>query len=148
MQITPEWALVVLTLMGMSGGFGAWVHAQIIAGRKALPIIRAQWTSGTGGHSVSLTVTNMLDEQLSIHRAETDDSFAVNVGAYDPATGSVPTVWEERPSPMELDWIIEPKMGSRFGLCMSGSRRVTITISSSAKTLRCKRVTIRDSQKL
>lgn len=148
MEITSEWALVVLTLMGMSGGFGAWLHAQVIAGRRAAPIIRSEWASGTDGHSVSLHITNTLDEELTIHRAEIDGTFAVNVGAYKPATGSVAPVWEERPSPMKLDWTIAPKAGSRFQLCMSGSRRLTLTMSSSAKTLRRKRLIIRDNQRM
>jgi hypothetical protein len=147
MKITSEWVIVVLTTMTMSGGAGAWLHAQYVARRKALPIIRAEWRTGTIAHTVHLHIINRLDEDLYIVKAEADQGFLVNVGARDPVLSSISPTWEERPSPMELDWMIAPVSESKQELSVGKSRRLTITMSSSARTLRSKRVTIRDSHR-
>lgn len=150
MEVTPEWVAVVLTLMGMSAGAGAWLQGQRHRSRAAIPIIRANWNVGKKGITAHVTIINRLNEDVYVTTAECPSIFTVvTPSEYDPATGSCEFSYTPQPSPMTLDWLV-PALGEStetFTVDGAETRRwLRLTMTSSAKTLQRRRVIVRDSQ--
>ncbi|MCG7348207.1 hypothetical protein [Sphingomonas sp. ACRSK] len=151
MQITAEWAAVVLTALGMGGAAGSYIERRLQGARAALPIIRADWHRGTKGFSCKLDLANRLDEDLIIERAECATEFVETTPILDSGGSIAGHTAQRYPSPREVGLTIDPRGSGKLSLSVEGAKepaRVTIIISSSARTLRSKRLTLRPSQEL
>ena len=147
-EITPEWIAAITALMGMSGGFGAWIHARIVARRNSMAIIRASWSNGRGGFAVTVEIVNRLNEDIRVSLVEAKSEFAVP-SLVDDGKGGGKTVYNPHASPMPIDWLVEAEGRSKETFRVNGpetARWLRLTMSSSSKTLRCKRVIVRASQ--
>lgn len=150
MDVTPEWVAVVLTLMGMSAGAGAWLQDQRHRARAAMPLVRPQWgPPGEKEYAVSVVIVNRLNEDLLISRAECRSSFTLAArGAYDPSKGTAPLTYTAVASPMACAWTIHANSEGEMTFRVDGPntpRWLRLTVSSSARTLRRKRVVMRDT---
>ena len=148
MGISPEWVAVILTAFGMSAGAGAYLQRRITERRAVTPLIRTRWSAGPKGRSVNITVVNRLNEDLAFSRARAKAAFVVKVREEGPPDDPVITERSVGQS-IQLDWIVEAGKEASFWLKLSGTncpRWIALTVSSSAKTLRCKRLIINDSQ--
>lgn len=149
MEVTPEWIAVVLTLMGLSGGAGAWVQEQRHKARAAMPIIRADWRPpGKKGHAVSITIVNRLNEDLVVSHAECRSTFTLSEpGVYDPATGTSQKTYTQVASPMDPAWSIHANSEGKMTFRIDGAetpRWLRLTMTSSTGTLRRKRMVVQD----
>jgi len=146
MQITPEWLGVVLTLMTMSGGFGAYIQRRFDVARHALPIIRSDWNAGTKGFTVKIELVNRLNEDLNITLIEAKNDFSESHSDYDTNTSKATFTYTLTPSPMPLDWVIKAYETDKRSFCVedaSSEHWLRLTMSSSARTFRSKRLIIR-----
>jgi hypothetical protein len=137
--------------MGMSGAAGAWIQTQVQRRRAVLPIVRAEWGDpAEGGYFAQVTLVNRLNEDLLVTTVECASTFAVKKSAsYDPNSGNAVSTYETVASPMCIRWSVPADGESTETFCIDGAatpRVIRLTISSSAKTLRSRRVTVRDSQ--
>jgi hypothetical protein len=149
MAITPEWAAVVLTLMSMSGAAGTWIERRRNQLRSALPIVRAEWSAGSGGFTAYVQIVNRMDEDLRITEAACATTF-ITVAPTNYVAGNVEKQLTQTPSPMLVDWLVQARGERREEIVVVGGdapRWLRFTMSSSASTLRSKRITIRESQR-
>lgn len=149
MVVTPEWVGVVLTAMAMSGGIGVWLERRLAQGRAALPIVRARWANHDRVRLVRITLVNRLDEDLLITEIRASGPLIEQSIDYD-VGGSITDVALIPGEPVKaLDWRIGAKEAGweefRFD-DPSPSAWAKITISSSSRTLRSRRVTVRPNQ--
>lgn len=150
MELSPEWVGVVLTALGSGGAVGVWIDRRVQEARSHMPIIRTDWSEGSEGYRARIEIVNRLDEDLFVERAEADTDFVETIYAFDDG-GSIAGHSNERyASPRTLHTTVPPRGSAKFLLSVAagGSRRITLTLSSSNRTLRSKRVTLRPSQKL
>lgn len=150
MEFSAEWMSVVIGAAVASGGLGAWIMKRIDAARHALPIIRTEWLSGTGGFTAQIEFVNRLNEDLHVTRADAKADFAINRYKYDTGGSIANSTIETQPSPMVLDWRVKAGETGKFSLGVSGAgtaRWIRITMSSSSRTLRAKRLTLANSVK-
>lgn len=148
-EVTPEWIAIVLTLMGMSGGVGAWLQEQRHKSRAALPIIRVRWSGGELGFTAHVTIINRLNEDVCVTAVECVGNFSDVNSSYDTETSEVKFNYTPIPSPQILDWTV-PALGEgteTFTVDGGETRRwLRLTLSSSSKTLRRKRMVVRESR--
>lgn len=149
MDVTPEWVAVVLTLMGMSAGAGAWLQVQRHRARAAMPLVRPQWgPPGEKGYAVSVAIVNRLNEDLLISRAECRSSFTLaEPSGYDPSKGKTQFTYTPVASPMALAWTIHANSEGEMTFRVDGPNTplwLRLTVSSSANTLRHKRMIVRE----
>lgn len=150
MQVTAEWIAVVLTLMGMSGGAGAWWQEQRHKRRAAIPLVRPEWgPPGIKGYAVRILIVNRLNEDLLVSRAECRSSFTLmEPGSYDPGTSTTTeSTYTPAASPMALAWKINANSDGDMTFHIDGTntpRWLRLTLSSSSRTLSHKRLTVRD----
>lgn len=151
MDIDPEWVGAVVALMTASGGVGAWIHREMTQRRAALPILRADWRQGAEGPICHLRIINRLDEDLKIEAVECKGVFVVKSNErYDPSRGVALYDSVGVHSPMRVGWLVPPRSEVDRELELSprhAPRWLRLTISSSSRTLRSKRVIVADSQK-
>ncbi|WP_305096454.1 hypothetical protein [Croceibacterium aestuarii] len=148
MQITPEWVGVVLTAMAMSGAAATWFERKRAEARQAMPIVRAAWNPE---HPfVTITVVNRLNEDLFIDRAEAKADFIETRHAPGEGWEYTPPKVVRVPSPLRLDWHVRAGETATFDLGLSNrnaQRWIRLTMSSSSRTLRRKRLSVADNQK-
>lgn len=146
MEVTTEWVGAVLTLMGMSGAIGVWWQERRHKSRAAMPIIRTSWNVGECGFTVAVKIVNRLNEDVYVTTAECLSSFKVTkYGEYDPAKGTAEVSCTPQQSPMALDWLVPSLADSSETFTVDGAntrRWLCLTISSSAGTLRRKRLIV------
>lgn len=144
-EFTPQWVAVILTLMGMSGGLGAWLQEQRYKHRAALPIVRTQWNVGERGFAAKVTIVNRLNEDIYVTSAECRSNFSNVDREYDPSTGQVNFAYTPVESPLAFNWVV-PALGEgteTFKIDGAATERwLRLTLSSSAKTFRRKRLTV------
>lgn len=148
MEVSPEWVSAIVAAIVAGGGMGTWIERKRTEARHALPIIRAKWSTGTGGHACTIEFVNRLSEDLYIHTIEaksilmdrtmTEDGMGGGSATFAPIgrKASVGLTIKPQASGQTMVFVSEP----------STSRWLRITMSSSAKTLRNKRVTVRASK--
>ncbi len=150
MQITAEWVAVLLTALGMGGAIGSWVQRRLDATRRAVPILRAQWHYGTGGFTAEVEIVNRLDEDLLVETVAARGPFVRFERTSDGAGGFSQKDVGRDPSPKRLGHTVQPLARSSLSISVDGDATepwLGFTISSSARTLRRKRLSVRDSQK-
>jgi hypothetical protein len=145
--ITPEWVAVVLTLMGMSGGAGAWLQQQRHRARAAIPLIRPEWgASGEAGYAVKVHIVNRLNEDLLISRAECRTTFTLaEPNGYDMSKSEAKFTYTKAASPMALAWAIKANSEGEMTFRIDGPntpRWLRLTVSSSSLTLRNRRLPV------
>jgi len=150
MEVTPQWVGVVLTALGMGAAAGVWLEKRLQVRRDVLPLVRASWKSGAAGHAVKVTLVNRLNEDLRVERAEARTRLVEQSLTYD-AGGSIVNselVPQGRSVPLKWDILVGESGTETFRLEGADSARwLQLTISSSARTLRSRRLIVKDSQK-
>jgi len=148
MQLTAEWVGAIATALATGILIGSGFQRRRDARRNALPIMRAIWKDGQLGFTVTVELENRLNEDLHVTKAECRSRFGeVIPGDYDPETGNVEVTYHKKASPMNLDFRIPPNGKSLRDFKVDGpetSRWLRLTMSSSAKTLRSRRMVVRD----
>ena len=146
MQITPEWVAAIAGALGAAGVFGAWIQRQITARRNATPIVRCVWRQGPAGYSAKIEIVNRINEDLQITRAVAPGLFVEDDLLTDNGGSIVGSNRRYIESPRLMS-VSVPAGGSAklaFGVESSAKRRwIRLSISSSHKTLRNKRLTLR-----
>jgi hypothetical protein len=151
MQLSAEWASVIVAALGLGFVVGGAVQRRRDANRNAIPIVRAIWKYGELGFTVTVELVNRLNEDLYVTRAECRSRFSKSIpGDYDPATSKVEFTYELTESPMDLDWKIPPNSKDlrSFSIDSAATQSwLRLTVSSSSKTLRSKRMVVTDSKR-
>lgn len=150
MEISPQWTAAVIAALGLGVSAGTWMERRREMTRKALPIIRTIWTSGDGGVAARITIVNRLDEDLVVTEVAAKAKMEIRTSSYDTATGDVlPGPATVVSSPRTVRWLIQPGKLYQETIYIVGPstpRWLRLTMSSSAETLRRKRLVSRDSQ--
>ena len=150
MELTPEWIGVILSALELGGGFGVWIEKRWQANRSAVPIVRAEWRSGSGGHSVRITLVNRLDEDLRIERAEAKTNFVENEIEKDAGGSIIKSYLVSTGTQVSPDWAVLAGRSSIKSFRLEGADSaawIRLTVSSSARTLCSKRIVVERSQK-
>jgi hypothetical protein len=140
-----EFASIAIAVLALAVSvFTQWQRRRDIA-RAALPIVRAEWTSGDAGHAVKITLVNRLDEDLLVSRAEAKARLMKAVTSYDAAGGMVVSELIPKSASEPLEWRVLAKDRGVETFRIDGAdspRWIRITVSSSNSTLRRKRLVV------
>jgi hypothetical protein len=151
MQITPEWVAVVLTAMTMSGGAGAWFGQRRERAKAALPLIRPNYHGN--GHLRSVEIVNRLSEDLAVSQLTFARQVYLGGYALDEGGSLIRGSQVFHSSPVAPGWDINAGATRTFPVTVvqssnGNTQPLTLTISSSLRTLRSRRFTVETSQKL
>lgn len=139
--MTSDWLTIGLGILSpISGAIGGMIGYQV---RKrgervaAEPIIR--WRNGL------IEFVNRINEDLTIERIATSGTLFVDAGLYDDGGSYIPGRMAQGAS-FEPNWTIRPLRTENFTLWVDGSSSAIVTISSSNRTLRSRRMKARMSK--
>lgn len=137
MKITPEWAAVALSCAVALGGLIGWWLKDRRERRNASPAVL--WDGRR------LQVKNRLSEHLLVSKARCrSGSFHRGEYAFDDGGSLIPGSVVTYASPLDLDWSVPPSGDASFTISIvNGPTEMELTISSSARTLRDRRIIVK-----
>jgi hypothetical protein len=148
MAISADWVSAIIAALSLGYLIGSGVQRRRDATRNAMPIIRASWSFGSAGVTVKVKLVNRLNEDLYVTKAECRTNFSETIDTrYDPATGKAEFTYEKKPSPMPLRWTVPAAKEDERSFSIDGAetaRWIRLTLSSSAGTLRKRRIIVRE----
>jgi hypothetical protein len=121
-----------------SGGLATWIERRRAQGRAALPIIRR--------NGEMITIVNRLDEDIELIKIQATGDIDIRGPRYDHGGSVVPGSEEFNPSPVMCSLRIIAHGQKNMLLQVRPSSkppRAWLTFSSSARTLRSKRIEVR-----
>lgn len=137
MQITAEWAAVIVAGAVAAGTWlGSWRERK----KASMPLVT--WT---GAH---LHVANRLNEHLTIDQISANGQIYLGEYRTDDGGSMVPGSEVLAPSPYRPHWIVPASSERIWALMIFDARdtpTIRLTMSSSLRTLRSKRLTLRDN---
>lgn len=147
--MTAEWVGAILTALGMGGAAGAWFATFLQQKRDAMPIVRTEWGAGSAGWTCKIEMVNRLNEDLRVERAKAPGRFTENKPTYDDGGSIIASERIFYGKVRSMDLIVAPNSSKAFSLSVDGAdtpMRIIVTVSSSNRTLRSKRIKLRPTK--
>lgn len=138
MQIDSNFVAALAGALGIGGGFGTWLERKRAERRAEAPHIR--WDGAT------IEIANRIDEDIFITEVIANGPARIGDYLFDDGGSIIPDTDTIFRAPFDPGWIVPAKSRARFALSVEAeSQRATLSISSSLKTMRCRRFSIRAS---
>jgi hypothetical protein len=138
---------LAVAALALFGSFCVWTDRKLIRRRDVMPIVRAEWTSGSAGHRVKVELVNRLDEDIYVFFIRSKAPLVTNDVSRDDGgsiTGSELIIGKRVSS---LDWKISPKGTAKQSFQIHGSaspRWIKLRVSSSNGSISGRSILIAD----